>query len=295
MEKELNLFLQYLSVEQGASDNTLAAYGSDIKKLLLFSKESGITCVQQVTYETVKNFLYSNKKDGVSSATLARRLAAFKAFFVFLMQEGMVEQNPTEAISASSKGLHLPTILSGQEIEALFEQPDILTYRGLRDRAILELLYATGMRVSELTNLNLSSVNAEMKYIICFGKRAKERLVPVGEMALDFLNRYLEKTRPQLVKDVEEIALFLNNRGGRLTRQAVWMLLKEHARQAGITKELTPHTLRHSFATHLLENGADLRIVQEMLGHSDISTTQIYTHLTKKHLRDIYDRTHPRA
>ena len=295
MEKELNLFLQYLSVEQGASDNTLAAYGSDIKKLLLFSKESDITCVQQVTYETVKNFLYSNKKDGVSSATLARRLAAFKAFFVFLMQEGMVEQNPTEAISASSKGLHLPTILSGQEIEELFEQPDILTYRGLRDRAILELLYATGMRVSELTNLNLSSVNAEMKYIICFGKRAKERLVPVGELALGFLNRYLEKARPQLVKDVEEIALFLNNRGGRLTRQAVWMLLKEHARQAGITKELTPHTLRHSFATHLLENGADLRIVQEMLGHSDISTTQIYTHLTKKHLRDIYDRTHPRA
>lgn len=295
MEKSLKLFLQYLSVEQGVSNNTIAAYGSDIRKLFSFCQDNAIASLQLISSETVKNFLYYDKKDGASAATLARRLAAFKAFFSFLVDEGMVADNPTEALSASNKGLHLPKILSGQEVENLLQQPDILTFLGLRDRAMLELLYATGMRVSELVGLNLSSVHKDMKYIVCFGKRAKERLVPVGEIALDFLNRYLEKARPQLVKDKEEKALFLNSRGGRLTRQAIWLLLKEHAQKAGITKELTPHTLRHSFATHLLENGADLRIVQEMLGHSDISTTQIYTHLTKKHLRDIYDKTHPRA
>lgn len=294
MDKELKLFVQYLTVEQGFSVNTIAAYQTDIKKLIAYAKNNDITEAGKVTYELLKNFMFEERKIGLSPATSARRLASLKAFFVFLVDEGYVEKNPAEILSASKKAQHLPKILSIQEIELLLEQPDLTTAEGLRDRAMMEMLYATGMRVSELTGLNCEHVNIKTNYVICYGKRAKERLIPVGDIALNFIGKYLE-VRPTLAKERAEPALFLNKQANRMTRQGFWFVLKKYAKQAMINKELTPHTLRHSFATHLLENGADLRVVQEMLGHVDISTTQIYTHLTKKHLRDIYDKTHPRA
>ena len=295
MEKFLKIFLQYLDVEQGASPNTIAAYENDIKKILLFVKDKGISSYDDISYEILKTFFYEERKASISPATSARRLASLKSFFSFLTNEGLIKKNVAEVLSSANKAQVLPKILSSTEIESLFSSPDINTIDGLRDRAMLEILYATGMRVSELVGLDVGSVNKNMSYVICFGKRAKERIIPVGKSALFFIGEYLEKSRIRLLKTQNEEALFLNTHGSRLTRQGVWLILKNHAKKAEIRKSLTPHMLRHSFATHLLENGADLRIVQEMLGHADISTTQIYTHLTKKHLRDIYDRTHPRA
>jgi integrase/recombinase XerD len=280
-------------VEEGFSANTLAAYESDLHKFFAFLPNNII--LEEITHDNIRAFLQHDRKNGLAASTVARRLAALKAFFSFLQKEKILIANPAEVLSASQKALHLPKILSAGEIDALMSQPDLKSIEGLRDRAAIEMLYATGMRVSELTGLDCANVNAELNYIACFGKRAKERLVPIGETALYFLREYLNRARPLLAKNKGDLALFLNAQGGRLTRQGIWLILKKYAKQAGITKELTPHTLRHSFATHLLENGADLRVVQEMLGHVDISTTQIYTHLTKKHLRDIYDKTHPHA
>ena len=295
MEKALKIFLQYLTVEEGFSTNTIAAYDSDIRKFMAFASEQDIHSVGETTRGLIKAFLQKERRDALSAATAARRIAALKAFFSFLREEKLIAANPAEAISLSRKSLHLPKILSAAEIDALLHQPETTSAEGVRDRAMIEMLYATGMRVSELTGLNYENVNTEASYIVCFGKRAKERLVPMGETARFCLRGYLADARPLLAKDKSEAALFLNAGGRRLTRQGLWLILKKYAVRAGITKELTPHTLRHSFATHLLENGADLRVVQEMLGHAAISTTQIYTHLTKKHLRAVYDRTHPRA
>lgn len=294
MDKELKLFVQYLTVEQGFSVNTIAAYKTDIKKFIAYAQKNEITQVDKVTYEILKNFMHEERKEGLSPSTSARRLASLKAFFVFFVDEGYIEKSPAEILSASKKAQHLPRILSLKEVEILLEQPDLTTPDGLRDRAMIELLYATGMRVSELIGLNCEHINLKTNYVICYGKRSKERLIPVGDIALDFISKYL-KVRPLLAKGKVEQALFLNNKASRMTRQGFWLVLRKYAKKACINKELTPHTLRHSFATHLLENGADLRVVQEMLGHVDISTTQIYTHLTKKHLREIYDKTHPRA
>jgi integrase/recombinase XerD len=295
LDRELKLFLQYLTVEEGAANNTISAYGSDLRRFLAFVKNHEVSEVGQISSDMVKSFLLDSRKGGLSATTAARRLAALKAFFSFLEAEKLIKVNPAEVISVSNKGQHLPKILSKDEVNALLTRPDLKNPEGARDRAMLEMLYATGMRVSELVNLNLDQINTDVSYIACFGKRAKERLVPMGETALFFLKNYLTAARPLLAKDKADTALFLNANGHRLTRQGLWLILKKHALQAGIAKALTPHTLRHSFATHLLENGADLRVVQEMLGHADISTTQIYTHLTKKHLREVYDRTHPRA
>jgi integrase/recombinase XerD len=281
-------------VEEGFSAHTRSAYASDLKKFFVFLQEAGLEEISEAEPEHIKMFLQKDRREGLSAATAARRLAALKSFFSFLLAENRLRANPAENISSSVKSLHLPKILSTEEIEALLAQPD-RTPAGLRDRAMIETLYATGMRVSELIFLDCCHVNKDAGYIVCFGKRAKERLVPVGKTALFFLCKYIEEARPFLIKQQAEAALFLNSSGQRLSRQRLWQLIKQYAKKAGITKELTPHTLRHSFATHLLENGADLRSVQELLGHSDISTTQIYTHLTKKHLRDMYDKTHPRA
>ncbi len=295
MESKLRLFTQYMVVEQGSAENTISAYQSDIRKFLEFVKEKDVVSLGQISRELVMSFMQTDRKEGMSSATGARRLAALKAFFLFLVEEGELTINPVEILSASKSSQHLPKILSVEEINKLLEQPDSGTVEGLRDRAMLEMLYATGMRVSELVGLDVQSVNANMSYIVCYGKGSKERLVPIGQTALACFNHYMTNARSVLVKNNSEPALFLNSKGRRLTRQGFWFVLKKHAQRAGIEKEITPHTLRHSFATHLLENGADLRVVQEMLGHADISTTQIYTHLNKKHLRDIYDRAHPRG
>ncbi len=295
MDNKIKLFLQYLQVEQGCSQNTITAYETDIKKLLLYAKEHNIPDVENIDQTTIRAFLQQDKKSGTAATTQARRLAALKSFFSFLQDERLLLKDPTQALSAPKKPLRLPKVLSLQEVLDMLGSIDMTTAEGVRDRAIIELLYATGMRASEIVSLDCQHIDQRANYIVCFGKRAKERLVPVGDTALFYVKKYLECSRPNLSKNPSEKAAFLNTLGNRLTRQGLWLIIKKYAKAAGITKEITPHTLRHSFATHLLENGADLRIVQEMLGHSDISTTQIYTHLTKKHLRDIYDKTHPRA
>ena len=236
------------------------------------------------------------KEKGLAAATIARKLAAIKAFYRFMTAEGYMDANPAEVVEAGTKGIKLPRVLSEDEVVRLLSQPDITTAEGFRDRTMLEVLYATGMRVSELINLTLERVDLNMKYIIAFGKGSKERIVPLGSVAAEFLQQYLEKVRPKLTHAGRNTNIvFLAFGGHELTRQRFWQIIRGYGRKANINKALTPHILRHSFATHLLDNGADLRSVQELLGHSDISTTQIYTHLTNKRLRDIYAKAHPRA
>ena len=236
------------------------------------------------------------KEKGLAAATIARKLAAIKAFYRFMTAEGYMDANPAEVVEAGTKGIKLPRVLSEDEVVRLLNQPDITTAEGFRDRTMLEVLYATGMRVSELINLTLERVDLNMKYIIAFGKGSKERIVPLGSVAAEFLQQYLEKVRSKLTHAGRNTNIvFLAFGGHELTRQRFWQIIRAYGRKANINKALTPHILRHSFATHLLDNGADLRSVQELLGHSDISTTQIYTHLTNKRLRDIYAKAHPRA
>ena len=230
------------------------------------------------------------------AATIARKLAAIKSFYRFMVAERYLEFDPAEVVEAANKGIKLPKVLSLEEVTKLLSKPDLASNEGFRDRTMLEVLYATGIRVSELTNLKLSSVNLQMHYLIAFGKGSKERLIPLGSIAIEFLKKYLQVVRPQLVADkVDGEYLFLTMSGKNMTRQRFWQIVHNYGEACGFAKALTPHVLRHSFATHLLDNGADLRSVQELLGHSDISTTQIYTHLTNKRLRNVYDKTHPRA
>ena len=249
-----------------------------------------------VSREQITGYMTQLKEKGLAAATIARKLAAIKAFYRFMTAEGYMDANPAEVVEAGTKGIKLPRVLSENEVVRLLNQPDITTAEGFRDRTMLEVLYATGMRVSELVNLTLERVDLNMKYIIAFGKGSKERIVPLGSVAAEFLQQYLEKVRPKLTHAGRNTNIvFLACGGHELTRQRFWQIIRAYGRKANINKALTPHILRHSFATHLLDNGADLRSVQELLGHSDISTTQIYTHLTNKRLRDIYAKAHPRA
>ena len=249
-----------------------------------------------VERQQVTDYLTWLKDKGLAAATIARKLAAVKSFYRFMTAEGYMDVNPAEVVEAGTKGIRLPRVLSEDEVLCLLNQPDITTPEGLRDRTMLEVLYATGMRVSELINLTLDRVNLNMKYIIAFGKGSKERIIPLGSVAAGFLQKYLDEVRPKLVhEDRASDIVFLAQGGHALTRQRFWQIIRVYGKEARIKKTLTPHILRHSFATHLLDNGADLRSVQELLGHSDISTTQIYTHLTNKRLRDIYAKAHPRA
>ncbi|MBR6637163.1 MAG: tyrosine recombinase XerD, partial [Phascolarctobacterium sp.] len=230
-------------------------------------------------------------------ATIARKLAAIKAFYRFLAAERYINVDPAEVIEAAKKGLHLPKVLSVEEIEQLLDEPNLGTLEGYRDRTMIEVLYATGMRVSELVSVPVSSVNLQMQYLIAYGKGNKERIIPLGSIAVKFLQKYLEEVRPQLIKEENSKVntLFVNKWGNPMSRMSFYTLIKAYGRSAGISKDITPHVLRHSFATHLLDNGTDLRVVQELLGHADISTTQIYTHLTNKRLREVYAKAHPRA
>ncbi|MBO6264933.1 MAG: site-specific tyrosine recombinase XerD, partial [Acidaminococcaceae bacterium] len=250
----------------------------------------------QVQRIQIINYITGLKLQGRTAATIARKLAAIKAFYRFMITENYLQSDPAEAVEAGTKGVHLPKVLTEPEIQALLEAPDISTAEGLRDRTMLEMLYATGMRVSELVTVKAASVNLDMRYVIAFGKGSKERIVPLGSVAITYLRKYLAEGRNHFLKENEKDpeTLFLGLGGQGLTRQRVWEIIKQYGRQAGITKMISPHVLRHSFATHLLDNGADLRSVQEMLGHADISTTQIYTHLTNKRLRSVYEKAHPR-
>ena len=296
MTGRMQLFLEYLTVELGLSANTRQAYERDLR---LFCKTLGFKnsdALVNVSREQITGYMTQLKEKGLAAATIARKLAAIKAFYRFMTAEGYMDANPAEVVEAGTKGIKLPRVLSEDEVVRLLTQPDITTAEGFRDRTMLEVLYATGMRVSELINLTLERVDLNMKYIIAFGKGSKERIVPLGSVAAEFLQQYLEKVRPKLTHAGRNTNIvFLAFGGHELTRQRFWQIIRGYGRKASINKALTPHILRHSFATHLLDNGADLRSVQELLGHSDISTTQIYTHLTNKRLRDIYAKAHPRA
>ena len=293
----LELFVEYLTVELGLSENTKAAYLRDLRLLQKYLKFKDEAELRKVSRKQLLQYLKQLKEEGRSAATIARKLASIKAFYRFLTSERYISSNPAEVIEAANKGMHLPKVLSVDEVTALLEAPNQETLEGFRDKTMLEVLYATGMRVSELLNLPLSNVNLQMKYVIAFGKGSKERIIPVGRTAIQYLEKYLRDVRPQLLKGHVKATdkLFVSLWGQPMTRQRFWEIMKSYGKSAGINKNITPHMLRHSFATHLLDNGTDLRVVQELLGHADISTTQIYTHLTNKRLRAVYDKAHPRA
>lgn len=293
----LELFVEYLTVELGLSENTRAAYLRDLRLLQKYLGLQSEDDLAAVTRRQLLTYMKQLKSDGKSPATIARKLASIKAFYRFLAAERYISSNPAEVIEAANKGIHLPKVLSVEEVDALLDEPNLGTIEGFRDKTMLEVLYATGMRVSELLNVPVSNVNLQMKYIIAFGKGSKERIIPLGRTAVKYLEKYLQEIRPQLVKGNNKPPdnLFVSLWGGPMTRQRFWEIIKAYGKNAGITKNITPHMLRHSFATHLLDNGTDLRIVQELLGHADIATTQIYTHLTNKRLRAVYDKAHPRA
>ncbi|RZI51522.1 site-specific tyrosine recombinase XerD [Aeribacillus pallidus] len=297
MNDHIQDFIHYLTVERGLANNTIVSYERDLKSYKQFLNEKlNIQEVQNIQRYHILQYLHFLKDQGKSSKTIARHIASIRAFHQFLLREKAADEDPSVHIETPQIERKLPKVLSLEEVERLLETPELTSPIGYRDKAMLELLYATGIRVSEMVYLNLSDVHLIMGFIRCYGKGKKERLVPIGEKATKALEEYLEKGRPKLVRQKHKTdALFLNHHGKRISRQGFWKNLKSIAVKAGIQKELTPHTLRHSFATHLLENGADLRAVQEMLGHADISTTQIYTHVTKTRLKDVYKMYHPRA
>lgn len=296
MKKLIHEFINYLSVERGLAMNTLESYGRDLRQYSQFlDQDEDESNLDAVSRTTIINYLVHLQTQGKATATIARRLAALKAFYQFLVRENRIKADPTANLESPKLEKRLPRVLTVKEVERLLAQPEPAHAAGMRDRAMLELLYATGIRVSELVSLNVNDVSLDMGYIKCSGKGSKERIVPLGTLAIQSCREYLAPARNRLIKDREETALFVNHHGHRLTRQGFWKIVKKYADDAKIDKEITPHTLRHSFATHLLENGADLRSVQEMLGHADISTTQIYTHVTKGRLKEVYARTHPRA
>ncbi len=295
MEKELQNYTNYLSVEKGLAKNTLESYRRDLRKLYGFMKKLEITDLQLVSRDDINQFIFELKKQGCATSSISRCIASIRSFFNFLLQEGLIEKNPAIELESPRLEKKLPRVLTTDEVEKLLSQPSPFEHNGLRDRAMLELLYASGIRVSELVSLNITDFEPQVGFLRCRGKGMKERIVPIGSVAINYVNEYLDKSRAKLLKKNGEPALFVNHHGRRMTRQGFWKILKKYALKSNIHGEITPHTLRHSFATHLIENGADLRSVQEMLGHSDISTTQIYTQITKRKIREVYDKTHPRA
>ncbi|MEC2305070.1 MULTISPECIES: site-specific tyrosine recombinase XerD [Heyndrickxia] len=297
MEDQIKDFMHFMIVEKGLAENTIASYKRDLHSYLRYlQKVELVTSWNEVTRFHILHFLNFLKQQGKSSKTIARHVASIRSFHQFLLREKFSGQDPTVHIETPKPERTLPKVLSVQEVEALLAAPKGDTPLHMRDGAMLELLYATGMRVSEMTGLNLDDLHLSMGFIKCIGKGDKERIIPIGRTASAALDRYLKEGRPKLVSKTNRTdALFLNHHGARLSRQGFWKILKALAKKANIEKDITPHTLRHSFATHLIENGADLRAVQEMLGHADISTTQIYTHVSKTRLKDVYAKFHPRA
>ncbi|HBQ85937.1 MAG TPA: site-specific tyrosine recombinase XerD [Syntrophomonas sp.] len=297
MEEQISEFLAYLNYEKGLSANTQAAYRRDLHKLAGFlheryDREVDVDCI---TKQNIMDFLTGQLEEGAATSTLARTLSSIKTFVKFLLLEEKIELNPVSDLETPRVKRSLPRVLTVAEVDRLMEQPDVLKHLGLRDRAMLELMYGTGIRVSEMLSLQKEDINMRVGFLRCMGKGMKERIVPVNQTAIDWVRRYLVRSRNYLVKNPMERTLFLNVRGNKMSRQGYFKILRGYADKAGIKKEVTPHTLRHSFATHMLENGADLRAVQELLGHSDISTTQIYTHLTQSRLREVYQQYFPRA
>lgn len=292
-------YIHYLSIEKGLSDNTIENYLRDLEAFGAFLERSGgagLDAPEAIGREHLLAYFRMVEQSGRSRNTQSRYLASLKSWFHYLLREKRIDKDPTAILESPRKERKLPDVLSLQEVERLLEAPDPRTPIGRRDRTMLEVLYGAGLRVSELLGLRCEDVNLELGFIRCIGKGSKERIIPVGEVALDCIRDYLDLVRPGFLRPGSRTKiLFLNARGGTMSRQGFFKILLAYGAKAGIDRHLSPHTLRHSFATHLLENGADLRSVQEMLGHSDISTTEIYTHLSIRHIKKVYDKAHPRA
>ena len=291
----MNRFLDHLLLDRGLSQNTIVSYRNDIQRYLLEMQSKGIPDIAQIENQQIRDFIRQLHQWGMATSSLSRNISAIRMFHRYLIQENLLEDDATNLIDLPKKSFKLPVFLEVHEVEKLLDQPEITTDVGLRDRAMLEFLYATGIRVSELIGVHTYDLLEEEGFARVIGKGSKERFVPLGDIAMKYVHLYRDKVRPVFAKrGRHQDILFLGLRGKGLTRVAVWKILKRYAEQAGISKNISPHTFRHSFATHLLEGGADLRSVQEMLGHSDISTTQIYTHLDREYLRDIIHTFHPR-
>ncbi|MBN1545091.1 MAG: site-specific tyrosine recombinase XerD [Syntrophaceae bacterium] len=295
MDGVLDAYLNYLTVEKGLSGNTLDAYGRDLGRFTDFMVRRGVNDWKEVTPEMLVAYLEFKRSSGLTSVSMNRNLIAIRGFYKYLMQEELVQTNPVAQIELAKGWMHLPDTLSPEEMEALLKAPGCETPMGIRDTAMLELLYATGLRVSELIALDMCHINWQVGYLIAFGKGSKERIVPIGRVAYEIVKTYVDQVRPVLLKGKMNDVLFLNRRGERLTRQGFWKIVRYYTLKAGLLKKVHPHTFRHSFASHLLEGGADLRSVQMMLGHADISTTQIYTHISGERLRSIHRKCHPRG
>lgn len=295
METQLDLYLDYLTVERGLAPNTRASYSADLQKFLTYIKDRGISDWSLVRYSEVMGFLAKSQEQGLAPRSRARLLSALRGFFKFMVRDGHLRESPVADLASPRLRRQLPSVLSVAEVERILARPNPELPLGQRDAAMLELLYGTGLRVSELVALTLGRVNLEVGFLVVLGKGSKERIVPAGEAATEAVRSYLKESRPRLLKGRMTETLFVTNRGGAMTRQGFWKLLKKYGREAGLKKNLTPHILRHSFATHLLERGADLRSVQMMLGHADISTTQLYTHVARERLREVHRKYHPRA
>lgn len=295
MEEHIQAYLNYIRVEKGLADNTIEAYQRDLSLWRSFASTKRSFSLQKLDRNDILDFLQWLYKRKLNSRSVARTLAALRNFFKFLQLDGIMESNPASTVEAPRLWKKLPRYLSTSDVDRLLDAPDTSSPLGLRDKAMLELLYATGLRVSELVNLKFNELHLEPGYVQCVGKGNKERIVPLGRSAASAIEKYNSEARPLLLKKVRSDYLFVTQRGDGMTRQAFWVIISNCGRKAGLQTKLTPHLLRHSFATHLLERGADLRSVQTMLGHADISTTQIYTHILNARLREIYQKHHPRA
>ncbi|MBU1726337.1 MAG: site-specific tyrosine recombinase XerD [Candidatus Omnitrophica bacterium] len=294
MKEFIDSFLDYLSVERGLSNNTIIAYREDLNYYIDFLTSKNIGVLSKAVRNDIVNFMMDQKQKGIAANSIARRLAAIRMFHRFLARERILKSDPTDLIDSPKLWKKIPETLSINEIESLLAQPNLRSKQGIRDRAILETLYASGMRVSEAVNLKAANVNLDIGFLRCIGKGNKERVVPLGRKAVESIKRYLDVSRAHFLKNKECEFLFVSRFGKKISRQSFWKLVKKYALEAKIKKPLKPHLLRHSFATHLLERGADLRSVQEMLGHANISTTQIYTHINKERLKAVHRQFHPR-
>ncbi|WP_322905481.1 site-specific tyrosine recombinase XerD [Paenibacillus campi] len=296
MNEYLEQFIRYLTEEKGLSRNTLESYRRDLSQFIEFAHQRDIMMPDQIRKTHIALFLGEMRLIGRASSTITRMTVSLRSFCQYLVREGIIQQDPSIHMEAPKAEKRLPQVMSVGEVEQLLDAPDKHTAQGRRDRAMLELLYATGIRVSELISVDVEDVRLDLKFLRCASNSGKERIIPITGVTVKRIGEYVQDGRAHLVRGrVDETALFVNQLGTRLTRQGFWKIIKKYAREAGIEADITPHTLRHSFAAHLLENGADLRSVQEMLGHADISTTQIYTRISKKNMKDVYEAHHPRA
>ena len=295
MDDLIDNFINYLSVERGLADNTLLAYRRDLNKYFAHLGERKIKAIADVKRENVTEFIFHEKDAGLSTSSICRSLAAIKMFHRFLVRERLAPSDPTNLVDTPKMWKKIPDVLSQSEVESIINATRGRKPQQVRDLAIMELFYASGMRVSELASLKVENLNFDVGYVRCLGKGRKERVIPIGQQSRDAVKKYMDSVRPKFLKSRLSSDLFLSRLGRKMSRQAIWQLIKQYAKKANITKTIKPHTLRHTFATHLLQHGADLRSVQEMLGHADISTTQIYTHVDRDRLKTVHKQFHPRG